>query len=149
MKLTEAIFTSAKAHVTQVDKGGEPYIFHAIRVSANLILKSEDEKVVGMLHDVVEDGKFTIEELIANGLTAIQADMLDKVTRREGETWSAYVSRICTDESAIRIKISDLEDNMDVKRLTSMSTVDAKRILKYHSLWRHLRRLLEDIENGR
>ena len=149
MKLTEAIFTSAKAHVTQVDKGGEPYIFHAIRVSTNLILKSEDEKVVGMLHDVVEDGKFTIEELIANGLTAIQADMLDKVTRREGETWSAYVSRICTDESAIRIKISDLEDNMDVKRLTSMSTVDAKRILKYHSLWRHLRRLLEDIENGR
>ena len=149
MNIAEATLVAAKAHVEQVDKGNMPYVFHAIRVSSHPILKTEDEKVVGMLHDVVEDEKFTIEELIANGLTAKQAALEDKVTRRAGETWSAYISRIGTDEGAIRIKIADLEDNMDVKRLLSMSTNDARRILKYHSLWLHLRGLLEAIVNYR
>lgn len=147
MKLATAIAIAGVSHENHTDKAGGPYIFHPIRVCMHPILQSEDERVVGALHDTVEDDDtLELEDLIKAGLTPVQSTALDNVTRRDGETWSAYVERVVTHVISIKVKIADLEDNMDVKRLNSMMGKDAKRLTKYHSLWIYLRGILEEME---
>ena len=59
--LNKAIILSARAHEGQVDKGGNPYILHPLRVMMNC--EGEAERICALLHDVVEDTDITLEEL--------------------------------------------------------------------------------------
>lgn len=115
MELERAIAIAAEAHAGQTDKAGQPYILHPLRVM--LGAKTHDERVVAVLHDVVEDSDWTIQELMGEGLTEVQAAAIDSVTHREEECYTDYVERAGKNEIGRAVKILDLHNNCDLARI--------------------------------
>ena len=131
--LEDAIALAVDAHRGQLDKAGQPYILHPLRVM--LRLESEVEKVVGVLHNFLEDTRYTPEQLRKQGYSDEVLGALDCLTRREGETYEAFVQRIKPNPLARRVKLADLADNMDVTRLTTLGKEDLDRLNRYHKAW--------------
>lgn len=127
--LEEAIAISARAHAGAQDKGGAPYILHPLRVM--LRLATEAERIVGVLHDVIEDTDWTIEALRAQGFSGEVLEALDGLTRRPDETYEAFIRRAASNPIARSVKIADLEDNLDVTRISSPTKKDWARLEKY------------------
>lgn len=135
--LEDAIALAVKAHRGQTDKNGQPYILHPLRVM--LRLETEEEKIVGILHDVVEDTDVTVEELRATGYSEEILAALDCVTKREGEAYEDFVRRSASNLLAKRVKLADLEDNMDIKRLSEVRPKDVDRLNRYMKAWATLK----------
>jgi (p)ppGpp synthase/HD superfamily hydrolase len=134
--LEDAITIAAQAHKGQTDKAGAPYILHPLRLMMQM--KTESEMMTAILHDVVEDSDWTIEKLREQGFSEEVLEALECVTNREGESYEQFIERAGTNPIARRVKIADLEDNMDVKRLESLTEKDATRIAKYLRAWTSL-----------
>ena len=116
------------AHAGQVDKGGNPYYLHPLAVSEKL--RSEDDKIVGLLHDVLEDTEVkesTIRDLFGDTV----ADAVVSLTHREGEAYEDYVERASRNEIARRVKRADVENNMDLSRISIPGEKDIMRLDKY------------------
>jgi (p)ppGpp synthase/HD superfamily hydrolase len=135
--LEDAILLAAQAHRGQRDKAGRPYILHPLRVM--LALEGEDERIVGVLHDLVEDTGHTLDELLAAGYSEAVLAALDCLTRRDGETYEQFVERIKPNPIARRVKLADLADNLDVRRLPAVGERDAERLNRYLKAWAELR----------
>ncbi len=127
--LDTAIQIAAQAHAGQKQRNGEPYILHPLRVMMRV--HTEDEKIVAILHDVLEDTPWTAEQLKVRGFPAHILHALDCVTKRHGERYEDFVTRSASDPIAIRVKLADLEDNMDVRRLPELTEKDHTRLNKY------------------
>lgn len=110
--LNKALNIAYKAHIGQLDKGGSPYILHPVRVA--LHCQTEDEKIVALLHDVVEDTSITFEDLKTEGLDDRLLEALKCLTKEAGEDYKAFIERVSTNRLATKVKIQDLKDNMDV-----------------------------------
>lgn len=123
----KAIFIAIKAHKGQKDKGGRRYIFHPIKVS--LGVKSKDAKIVAILHDVLEDSNYTIKDL--NFLTYKQKKALLLLTHKKDEDYFEYIYKIKKNTIAKEVKLSDLKQNMNLKRLKNIDKKDIKRYDKY------------------
>lgn len=137
MKLLEdAIEIAVQAHRGQTDKAGAPYVLHPLRMMNKV--DAVEEKIVAVLHDVVEDTDWTFERLRERAFPEEILAALDCVTRREDETYEAFVERTKTNPVARRVKLADLEDNMDVRRLGPLTPKDADRLAKYQRAWRRL-----------
>jgi (p)ppGpp synthase/HD superfamily hydrolase len=136
--LDRAILIAAQAHLGQRDKSGAPYILHPLRIMMRM--ESEAAMIAAALHDVVEDSDWTIEQLRGEGFSEEVLEALDCLTRRDGETYDEFVARAQANSIARQVKIADLEDNMNVKRLGEMTSKDLARIEKYHRAWRALTR---------
>src|SRR5215475_4336676 len=134
--LERAIMIAAQAHLGQRDKGGAPYILHPLRVMMRM--ESEAAMIAATLHDVVEDSDWTIEQLRGEGFSEEVLEALDCLTRRDSETYDEFVARAQANAIARQVKIADLEDNMNVKRIGEMTPKDHARIEKYHRAWRAL-----------
>jgi (p)ppGpp synthase/HD superfamily hydrolase len=128
--LDTALQIMAQAHAGQVDKAGQPYVLHPIRVMMRLA--TLEERVVALLHDVVEDSDLTLDDLRARGFSPAVVAAVDCLTKVEGETYDAFVSRVLTDPLAARVKIADLLENIDLTRLTEVREADLARVAKYH-----------------
>lgn len=114
MLLNKAIAIAAIAHDGQLDKGGEPYIFHPMRVAQSL--PHTTERIVAMLHDVVEDSDITIADL--REIFPIHIiEAVDVLTRHPKEAYQDYIKRIAKNPLAREVKLADLEDNMRLSRL--------------------------------
>lgn len=113
--LKKALEIACKAHNGQVDKGGNPYILHPIGVALNC--NTQQEKIVALLHDVVEDTPITIEDLRMAGFANGIIDAVKCLTKTEGEEYKDFIKRVSTNKLATQVKIRDLKDNMDVTRL--------------------------------
>jgi (p)ppGpp synthase/HD superfamily hydrolase len=138
--LADAIALAAEAHRTQTDKAGEPYVLHPLRVM--LRLETEEERIVGVLHDVAEDTPVGVEELRRLGYSERVVAAVDSLTRRKGlETYEAFVERLSSNPLAARVKIADLEDNMDLRRLSIVGPEEAERLARYRAAWGKLKRL--------
>ena len=136
--LEEAIALAVEAHKKQKDKSGEPYILHPLRVMFRL--QSETERIVAVLHDVVEDSEITFDDLRQMGYNEEVIEALDGVTRREEETYEEFINRSQQNPISRRVKFSDLEDNMDIRRLSRELTArDYKRLQRYKRAWLQLR----------
>jgi (p)ppGpp synthase/HD superfamily hydrolase len=136
--LARAIALAAEAHVGQLDKSGAPYILHPIRVM--LRMSSEVEMIVAVLHDVVEDTPWTFDLLRAEGFSEDVLAALDGVTHRAGETYQEFAARAKTNPTSRRVKIADLEDNMDLRRLgESLTDHTVERLRRYQCAWHFLR----------
>ena len=128
--LTRAVQIAIQAHHGQVDKRGEPYIMHPIRVM--LFVDRTDDRIVAALHDVVEDSDWTIEDLEAEGFKPNQLSAIDALTKRAGEAYFTYIERVRVNETAVRVKLSDLADNLDSTRLRHpLSETDRARLKRY------------------
>ena len=134
--LEKAIAIAVDAHRGQKDRYDAPYILHPLRVMSRL--QSPTEKTVAVLHDVVEDTDWTFEDLRDEGFPEPILEALDCLTKRDGEPYEKLVKRSAANPLARRVKIADLEDNMDVRRLPQISPKDSGRFRKYLAAWRTL-----------
>jgi len=131
MNLARAIEIAASAHRNQVDKGGSPYILHPIRVMMSL--NSEDEKIVGILHDVVEDSdEWNFDRLTEEGFEENILSALKSVTKvSEDEDYQKFIKRAGQNELGRKVKIADIKDNLDITRIGTLNEKDLLRINKY------------------
>lgn len=135
--LNKAIKIALKAHEGQIDRGGQPYIEHPLRVMEMGI--TNEEKIVGVLHDVIEDSDWSFERLIAEGFSAKIIDALRCVTKQsENEPYDKFIERVKTNSLAVKVKLNDLTDNMDVRRLAYISEKDVERLRKYLKAYKQL-----------
>ena len=131
MNLERAIEIAVSAHKGVKDKGGNPYILHPLRVM--LSLNSEEEKIVGVLHDVVEDAEdWTFEKLQDEGFSTQILEGLQSVTKTsEDENYDEFVQRAFANAIGRQVKIADIKDNLDVTRLDILTEKDVKRLQSY------------------
>ena len=128
--LERAIAIAVEAHAGQFDKAGTPYIIHPLRVM--LSLKSNDERIVGVLHDVCEDCPgWDFDRLRREGFSEIVIDALRSVTKIDGESYDDFVVRASRNEIGKAVKIADLIDNSDVSRISEPTDRDRERLAKY------------------
>ena len=130
--LARATAIAQEVHLHQFDKGGAPYIGHPLRVAA--ACRSDDAKIVALLHDVVEDGAsagWTFERLRTEGFGAAIIAALESVTKRPGEDYTAFVLRAKENVLGREVKLADISDNMDLRRIPEPSPKDLARIEKY------------------
>ena len=137
--LDKAIAVAVTAHAGQVDKVGQPYILHPLRVMFRC--EREIERIVAILHDVVEDTAVTRDDLRKAGFSEEVLAALEGVTNREGEDYESFIERAALNPIARQVKLADLEDNMDVRRLQSVTDNDANRLAKYVKAWNRLRQM--------
>lgn len=134
----QALSLCFAAHQYQRDKGGLPYVFHPFHLAERL--ETEEEICTALLHDVVEDTCYTLEDLRRAGFPERVLEALRLLTRVEGENYLAYVARVRQNPIARRVKLADLEHNGDLARLEQVTEQDRRRALKY----RMARAILED-----
>ena len=137
--LENAIQLAIRAHKGQKDKAGAPYIFHPLRVM--LRMESETEKIIAILHDVIEDSKFTIQDLQDAGYSEEILEVIDYLTRRDGEEYDLFIERIKGNPLARKVKTADLEDNVDMGRIRDPNEKDVNRVKKYQEALAELRKV--------
>lgn len=131
MNLQRAIEIALEAHKGALDKAGTLYILHPLRVM--LSLETEEEKIVGVLHDVVEDcPDWTFDALEAEGFSESVLSALRSVTKSDDDgEYFEFVQRAKNNPIGRNVKISDITDNLDTKRLAEVTKKDAERLTKY------------------
>lgn len=130
--LERAIEIAAAAHAGQVDKAGEPYILHPIRVM--LRLANEQERMAAVLHDVVEDTQVTLDQLAAENCPAAVLVAVDALTKRPGETRMQAAERAAANAIALAVKLADNTENMDLSRIANPTEKDFARIKEYEQV---------------
>jgi (p)ppGpp synthase/HD superfamily hydrolase len=131
--IERAVEIAAQAHRGQLDKSGKPYLLHPLRLM--LRMEDETEMIAAILHDVVEDSPWTLEGLRAEGFSDTALQAVDCLTHREHESYEVYVKRVKSNPIARRVKLADLEDNMNLRRLNKVTNSDLSRLEKYHRAW--------------
>ena len=139
--LEEAIALAAQAHRGQVDKAGQPYVLHLLRVMFRV--ETEQERIAAVLHDLVEDTGHTFDDLRALGYPAEIVEALDCLTRRAEESYEQFVERAAANPLARRVKLADIEDNMDIRRYITLTEHDLARLQRYLRAWQRLKAMGE------
>ena len=122
--LNQAIKIACKAHDGQVDKGGEPYILHPLRVM--LQCETMDERIVAVLHDAMEDDpEYKVTSFIFDIFTLRITDAILAITRGHDESYKDYIIRCAKNDLALRVKMADLRDNLDMRRRKALTYLDA------------------------
>ena len=145
MNLEKAIKIAVEAHTGQVDKGGNPYILHPLRVM--LSLNSEEERIVGVLHDVVEDCEgWSWERLKEQGCSDKIIEALKSVSKtleeekqfkemddpdEKMEHYLQFIQRAKTNKIGRNVKAADIRDNLDISRIDDINESDINRLNRY------------------
>ena len=145
MNLEKAIKIAVEAHTGQVDKGGNPYILHPLRVM--LSLDTEEERIVGVLHDVVEDCEgWSWERLKEQGCSHEIVEALKSVSKtleeekqfkemddpdEKMEHYLQFIQRAKTNKIGRNVKAADIRDNLDISRIDDITDSDINRLNRY------------------
>ncbi|VQX84251.1 guanosine polyphosphate pyrophosphohydrolases/synthetases (COG0317) [Streptococcus pneumoniae] len=127
----QAYEVAKKAHLGQVDKAGVDYIKHPKTVAS--FVKTDEEKAVAYLHDVVEDTKLTLLDLEELGFSKTIIEAVDILTKKKEQDYQSYLNLVKTNELARVVKLADLRHNSDLTRLSKITTKDIERNKKYRS----------------
>ncbi|MFO1225299.1 HD domain-containing protein [Roseateles sp.] len=130
--LERAIAIAASAHAGQRDKAGQPYILHPLRVM--LAFQSDEDRIVAVLHDVVEDTVITLADLQAEGFSPAVVAAVEALTKRKGESRLEAATRAAADSIACRVKLADNAENMDLSRIPKPTAKDHARIEEYRQV---------------
>lgn len=133
----KAMQIAIKVHSGQLDKAGKPYIAHPVRVER--MCSKQEDRLVALLHDTVEDGNIASEYLLIVGFPKEVVDAVLSVSRKRGEDYFDFILRCKANPIGRRVKICDLEDNMDITRLKELTEKDIERLKKYHKAYNILR----------
>lgn len=137
-KLLEKVYKLClEKHVGQTDKAGKPYFMHPFRVAERC--DTIEQKIVALLHDTIEDTDVTPEFLLAEGFPQEIVDGILSVTRKEEEDYYDFVKRAAENPIGKAVKLHDLEDNMDIRRLASIDDKMKERLNRYIRSYRYLR----------
>lgn len=140
MEQSDAIKIILKAFSGKTDRGGDQYVNHLFRVAATVSnLGKEDLVIPALLHDLLEDcPEWTEQYLLEEGLESHHLDVIKILTHNPEDSYEEYIEKISKDFRTIEIKLADLKDNMDITRLSSLSSKDLERLQKYHRAYRKL-----------
>lgn len=127
--ISKALHIAKTAHRGQLDKGGNPYILHPIAVSQ--LVDSEEEKIVALLHDVVEDTDITLEYLKLEGFSDNIIAAVSVLTKQPGVSYNDYISKLKENTIAARVKVADITHNSDISRIPNPTEKDLERIKRY------------------
>lgn len=127
--LERAIELAAAAHAGQVDKAGQPYILHPLRVM--LRVTSEYERMAAVLHDAVEDTPVTPAQLTEAGFPAEVVAAIEALTKRPGESRMQAATRAAANPIARIVKLADNAENMDLGRIADPTEKDFARLEEY------------------
>lgn len=125
---TEELIT--KLFDGKLDKGGYPYLDHLHEVSNRVL--GDDAKLIGLLHDTLEDTEMTREDLIKLGYSEHVVSSVEILTRKKGEDYPDYIERIVesNNKDALNVKLADLNHNMNISRIKNPTLKDVDRIEK-------------------
>lgn len=118
-------------------KTGEPYIVHILRVTMRM--KTEDEMIVALLHDILEKSVLTLNDLKKLGFSKNVLSAVDCLTRRKSESYDKTIDRIIKNKLAVRVKIADLEDNMNISNWNNVT--DTVKLNRHKKYWQQLVKL--------
>jgi len=130
--IERAIEIAARAHAGQLDKAGAPYILHPLRLM--LSLHTPEQRMAGVLHDVVEDTPVTLADLAAEGFPAQVIEAVRTLTKLPGESRLAAARRAVRNPIARAVKLADVADNMDLKRISNPTAEDYARLKEYEQV---------------
>lgn len=130
--LEHAIALAAQAHTGQVDKAGQPYILHPLRIM--LACHDLDEKIVAVLHDVVEDTTISLQDLRTAGFAEHLIAAIDALTKQHGESRLDAAQRAKQNPIARKVKQADVTDNMDLSRIAQPTAQDHARLAEYQQV---------------
>ena len=131
----KALELCTEKHAGQVDKAGKPYLGHIARVAGEFY---DEKAIVALLHDIVEDTDVNPGELLQKGFTKEIVDAVVAITKKENESYESFIERVGKNKMAREVKIADLEDNMNIRRLPRISEEDMVRLNNYLTAWRYL-----------
>ncbi|MGI0809720.1 GTP pyrophosphokinase [Pseudomonas aeruginosa] len=134
-----ALERALSAYRGKRDKAGQPYVLHPLRLMAKM--HDEISQVVSLLHDVIEDSDVTAEDLREDGFPEIVIEAVVALTRQAGESYMAFIERLKPNELARKVKLADIEDNLNVLRLVELNEQDLRRVQKYHKAWHNLQQV--------
>lgn len=125
----KAVRLCFEAHKDQQDKSGLPYVFHPFHLAEQM--DTEETVCVALLHDVVEDTDYTLEDLIAMGFPKPVTDALALMTHDENVPYLDYVAKLKDNPIARQVKLADLKHNSDLTRLDRIDEKALERVEKY------------------
>ena len=123
------VLSRMENHKGQKDKAKKPYILHPLRLMMSV--DTDEEKIVAVMHDIVEDSEISLDDLRNEGFSDEILSAIECVTKKDGEDYDAFIERIAQNPLAIKVKLADLEDNMDLTRLSKVTEKDLERVEKY------------------
>lgn len=98
---------------------GEPYINHSLRIMEQM--STETEKMVAVLHDVLEDSQCNVYDLKAHGFPREVIECVEQLTRNNDVTYFEYIDDISTNDICSKIKLAEIDDNKDINRVNKLS----------------------------
>ena len=131
-EISNAIELATRAHYGQVDKQGELYILHPLRVMMKF--DDKDDRIIAVLHDAIEDSELELEDLDDYGFSDYVISIIDLLTKKEGQEYNEYLETIKENPVAKKIKLADIEDN--ISRLNGLYKIDrptARRLERKYS----------------
>lgn len=132
----KAIKLMFEKHKDQVDKSGMPYVFHPFHLAEQM--DDEETTITALLHDIVEDTNTTFEDLRKLGFSDNVINALKLMTHDKNIDYFEYVKNISKNPIARKVKIKDLEHNMDTSRLDEVTDKDLERVKKYKKCYKYL-----------
>lgn len=132
----KALKLMCERHKGQKDRAGLPYILHPFHVAEQM--DDEESTIVALLHDIIEDTDTTFEELEELGFSDSVICAIRLMTHEDGVDYYDYVKEIGKDPLARKVKIADLEHNMQLGRLKTICEKDLQRLEKYKTCHEYL-----------
>ena len=125
----EALRIAFEAHRGQVDKAGIDYVHHPLHVAEQM--DTEEEICAALLHDVLEDTTWTLDDLRAHSIPEASLEAIALLTRSDDVPYLEYVAALAHNAIAKKVKLADLRHNSDPGRLPHLTPKDIKRINTY------------------
>ncbi len=133
--LSKAIKIATVAFEGEYDKGDRPYILHCIRVMLAVEHLGDDYAIVAILHDLVEDTSWTIDDLKKQGFSQEVCTAVECITHIKPEPYHDYVLRVSQNKIATAVKLADLTDNSQISRQLGVTKKDLIRQAKYYEAY--------------
>jgi (p)ppGpp synthase/HD superfamily hydrolase len=130
--LERAIEIAARFHAGQVDKGGQPYLLHPLRLM--FAMRTPQERMAAVLHDIVEDTDVTFADLTCEGFSQDVVAAIQALTKKPGESRIDAAHRAAANPIARAVKLADVMDNMDLSRIADPSEKDFARLKEYEQV---------------
>ncbi len=137
--MERAIRLATKVHRGQVDRFGQPFILHVLRVVTQA--RDHEERMLAALHDVLERSDLKVSELRERGFPEHVLVALTHISRNPQEDYDQYIDRVARDPLATRVKVLDLADKMDLREVGPLSGADLKRYNKQLAAYERLKLL--------
>ena len=118
-----------EAHKDQIDKSGMPYVFHPCHLAEQMA--DENTTIVALLHDVIEDTEYTLDDLRKFGFAEDVLSAISLMTHADDVPYMEYVMKIKTNPIAKAVKLADVKHNSDMSRLDQITQIDEERAKKY------------------